>query len=129
MVTPTKKLKLEPRSSRPAFITEDVEESSDVEFVTPVRATGGNGPSTGAGSELVLSEFSFKPIYNIGTSESTDGDGSNRVSVAILLFSGSYKQNQVKFKVIDGQYLEYTFTWPSIMLDAKDILSKWPITR
>jgi len=120
-----KKMKLEPRASLSSFIVEDEDQDSDVEFVTPKSATHQRDPSTGAGAELILSEFNFKPIYNIGIWESTDGDGSRRVSVAILLFSGSDKKNQVKFKVLDGQYLEYTFIWPSVMLNADDMHSRW----
>lgn len=45
--------------------------------------------------------------------------------MAILLFSGSDKENQVKFKVIGGHYLEYTVIWPSVITDTEDIHSKW----
>ena len=53
------------------------------------------------GEEIVHSDSMFKPIYNIGVWLSPDDDENTHVCVAILLFSGTRKRNQIEINVVD----------------------------
>ena len=77
------------------------------------------------GFETISSDFNFKPIYSIGAWQEPDEDDNRFVSVAILLFTGQDTTSSYSINVVDGEYLEYTVTWPIPFGDPKLLHRKW----
>ena len=85
------------------------------------ESNDGNG-----GSEILLHDSIFKPIYTLGVWLAPDDDENSQISVAILLFSGTDKKNEIDISVVDGgEYLEYSIKWPSMMTTAEEMHRKW----
>ncbi len=121
-----KRRKLDPRCTIPDLASKGPDSDSSISVPAENEQENGLPNQNKTGEEIVLLDAFSKPIYTIGVWLFPDEEENAHVSVAILLFSGTDKQNQIEVNVVDsGGYLEYAVRWPSMMTDANEMHRKW----
>lgn len=68
----------------------------------------------------------FKPIYAVGEWNNPEDLENRRVSVAILMCTGTEKRNDFTLNVVSqGWALEYSVLWPRAMVDMETLHKMW----
>lgn len=92
--------------------------------MTDLDDPGNADVEDGVGTELVLGERSFRPLYLI-SEWNEPATMTRRISVAILLPSG-VGSGDFTLRVVDGgEFLELTVCWPPTLIDLEIMHKKW----
>ena len=83
-----------------------------------------------SGKEILLPDTLFKPIYSVGVWENPDDRDNKRISVAILMCTGTEKRGDFTINVVDGgEFLEYSVFWPRAMTDTTALHKMWLVGK
>ena len=78
-----------------------------------------------AGFDLISSDFIFRVIFLLVLGESQTRTTTDSFLFQFCFFTGQDTTSSYSINVVDGEYLEYTVTWPFTFGDPKLLHQKW----